>query len=86
LYALKDAGFEIGYHNATFCSSLRDETIRGIERFKEFFGYYPKTIANHSKIEKTYTGVNIELQELIDFFIIYFRKIVIKVFSGTHRK
>ena len=72
MYALKDAGFEIGYHNATFCSSLRDETIRGIERFKELFGYYPKTMANHSKNreniywgEYRVTGVNRLLYNLL---------------------
>ena len=39
---LKKTGFEIGYHNTTFHSSLRDETIMGIERFFELFGHYQK--------------------------------------------
>ncbi len=45
---LKNSGFEIGYHNATFHSSLREETILGIERFNHLFGHYPKSMANHA--------------------------------------
>jgi hypothetical protein len=45
---LKENGFEIGYHNATFHSSLRNQTITGIERFAELFGHYPHSMANHS--------------------------------------
>jgi hypothetical protein len=45
---LKNYGFEIGFHNTTFHSSLRDETISGIERFAELFGYYPASMANHT--------------------------------------
>jgi hypothetical protein len=48
IYTLKNKGFEIGYHNATVHSSMRDETIAGIEKFRELFGAYPKTMANHS--------------------------------------
>ena len=45
---LKKLGFEIGFHNATFYSSLRNEAISGIEKFAEIFGYYPKSMANHA--------------------------------------
>lgn len=44
---LQRAGFEIGYHNATYHTSTREETIRGINRFKELFGHDPYTMANH---------------------------------------
>lgn len=44
---LKNIGYEIALHNVTFHSALRDETIRGIERFAELFGEYPKSFANH---------------------------------------
>jgi len=45
---LKHLGFEIGYHMATFESSVREQTIRGVERFAELFGHYPKSMANHA--------------------------------------
>jgi hypothetical protein len=44
---LQEAGFEIGYHMAASRSSPREETIRGLRRFAELFGHYPKTMANH---------------------------------------
>lgn len=54
---LKDAGFEIGYHMATYHSSDREETRRGIDRFRELFGQYPKCMANHSECrENIYWG------------------------------
>lgn len=45
---LEENGFEIGLHNVTHQTSDRDQTIRGVEQFKELFGYYPKALANHS--------------------------------------
>lgn len=47
LMQLQDSGFEIGYHMATFRSSVREVTIHGIERFAELFGHYPKSMSNH---------------------------------------
>ena len=47
LKQLQAIGFEIGYHLSTFRSSVRAVTIRGIERFAELFGHYPKTMSNH---------------------------------------
>jgi hypothetical protein len=47
LKQLQSSGFEIGYHMSTFRSSVREVTIRGIERFAELFGHYPKSMANH---------------------------------------
>ncbi len=44
---LQADGFEIAYHNATNHSSPRDETIRGLETFKQYFGRYPASMANH---------------------------------------
>jgi hypothetical protein len=44
---LQKQGFEIGLHNVTYHTSLREETIRGIERFHELFGHYPYTVTNH---------------------------------------
>jgi len=45
---LQNDGFEIGYHSNTFHRSLRDEVIFGIEKFYEYFGHYPKTMAQHT--------------------------------------
>jgi hypothetical protein len=45
---LRDRGFEIGLHNVAAYTSLREETIRGIERFYQLFGHYPRSTTNHS--------------------------------------
>ena len=45
---LKEQGFEIALHNVTHHTSLREQTAKGIERFKELFGHYPYSMANHS--------------------------------------
>jgi hypothetical protein len=44
---LQEKGFEIGLHNVTYHTSPRADTIRGIERFRELFGHYPHSMANH---------------------------------------
>jgi hypothetical protein len=44
---LQSQGFEIGYHMAASHTSLREETIAGLERFRQFFGHAPVTMANH---------------------------------------
>jgi hypothetical protein len=44
---LKARGFEIGYHNATAHTSLREETLRGLETFVEYFGANPRVMAQH---------------------------------------
>jgi len=54
---LQRQGFEIGFHNATYETSARERTIRGIERFRELFGHYPSSHANHSTCgENIYWG------------------------------
>jgi hypothetical protein len=45
---LQDAGFEITWHCATMESSLRERTLRGLERFKELLGVYPRIHVNHA--------------------------------------
>ncbi len=45
---LGQQGFEIALHNVTYHTSPREDTIRGIERFRELFGHYPFSMANHS--------------------------------------
>jgi hypothetical protein len=44
---LQAAGFEIGYHNASYASSTREQTIAALEDFRNVFGAYPKCMANH---------------------------------------
>ncbi|HEY1754502.1 MAG TPA: hypothetical protein VGG72_03845 [Bryobacteraceae bacterium] len=41
------AGFEIAYHNAAPHSCSREEIIESLERFREYFGEYPVSMANH---------------------------------------
>ncbi|HVP06219.1 MAG TPA: hypothetical protein VMS71_00145 [Candidatus Acidoferrum sp.] len=54
---LKSAGFEIGYHLATYHTSLRADTIKGLDRFRELFGQDPSAMANHSACrENLYWG------------------------------
>lgn len=45
---LQRQGFEIGWHNATYHSSRREDTQRGLERFKALFGHFPHSMANHT--------------------------------------
>ena len=49
-------GFEIGYHNATLHSSTRTETILALDRFREYFGHDPVSMANHYNEEAIYWG------------------------------
>lgn len=67
LYELKDAGFEIGCHNATFHSSLRYETISGFNIFKELFGHYPKSFSNHTSCRESIYWGNYRLTGLNKF-------------------
>lgn len=64
---LKEIGFEIGFHNATCHSSLRDETIKALERFKELLGYYPKSMSNHSRNEESLYWGNYRLSGFNEF-------------------
>jgi hypothetical protein len=45
---LRARGFEIGYHNATWHSSPRADTVRALDRFAELFGDAPRAMANHA--------------------------------------
>jgi len=50
---LKRTGFEIAFHNATYHSSTREETIYGLEKFHEIFNEYPSSYANHADCEES---------------------------------
>lgn len=43
----QDHGFEIAYHNAAPHSCSRAEIVESLERFREYFGRYPSSMANH---------------------------------------
>jgi len=53
---LQAAGFEVGYHNTTKHSSTRDETVRGLDSFRSYFGHDPRAMANHYNAEAIYWG------------------------------
>jgi hypothetical protein len=57
LQTLQRQGFEIGYHNATYHSSKREDTLLAFRRFNEAFGEMPRTMANHqTNTENIYWG------------------------------
>jgi len=56
---LQAKGFEIGYHGATYVTSPRDRVIAAIERFRDLYGHYPLSMANHlSCAESIYWGAD----------------------------
>lgn len=48
ILSLKEQGFEIALHNATYHTSSRQETVRGLETFYQLFGHHPYSMANHT--------------------------------------
>lgn len=72
---LQRAGFEIALHNFTFHTSPREQTILGIERFREFFGQYPSVHTNHTGCRESMywgnrrlSGVNEAVYHLLNRF------------------
>ena len=45
---LHGRGFEVTWHGATMEASERERTARGLERFRELMGEYPRIHANHA--------------------------------------
>lgn len=50
--SLQAQGFEIAFHNATYHTSIREETKHGLEVFCQLFGHYPFSMANHMGCEE----------------------------------
>ncbi len=56
---LQRAGHEIALHNVASSTSTREETLAGLDRFRELFGHDPRTLANHvGNLEAIYHGEN----------------------------
>ncbi len=49
---LKNLGFEVALHNASYSTSSREETIEGLSRFRELFGHDPCSFANHVQCDE----------------------------------
>jgi len=57
LLRLREQGFEIGYHMATWHTSSRSRTALALTRFEKLFGQPPVSMANHSDCrENIYWG------------------------------
>ncbi len=50
------AGFDLGFHNAAPASAVREEVGQALDRYKEYFGRYPHTMANHYNEDAMYWG------------------------------
>lgn len=69
---LKRRGFEITWHGATMEASTRERTLRGLERFRELFGAYPRVHANHAgNRENIYWGASRIDSPLLKFAVRY---------------
>ncbi len=54
---LQRQGHEIALHNVASSTSRREETLAGLDRFRELFGHDPRTLANHvGNLEAIYHG------------------------------
>jgi hypothetical protein len=47
ILALQREGFEIGFHGTTYHGVERPMIERGLHRFHDLFGHYPRSMANH---------------------------------------
>jgi hypothetical protein len=57
LLGLQEQGFEIASHGATYHTSKREETIRGLDEYKNIFGGDPVTCIQHgNNAEAVYWG------------------------------
>jgi hypothetical protein len=54
---LQEQGYEVAFHNVTYHTSTREQTARGLDRFRQLFGHDPYSMANHSGcLESIYWG------------------------------
>jgi hypothetical protein len=45
---LQADGFEVGFHSPTYETSTRQQTLLGLDRFRDLFGHDPGAYANHA--------------------------------------
>jgi hypothetical protein len=45
---LQKEGFEIGFHNATFHTSAREQILTSLKKFHREIGHWPRSMANHA--------------------------------------
>ena len=57
-FDLQERGFELGYHNAAPHPCTRDEIIESFERYRDYFGHYPTSGANHYNTDAIYHGLD----------------------------
>jgi hypothetical protein len=53
---MQSLGFEIGYHNAAPHTCTRQEIVSSLERFRDYFGRWPTSAANHFNADALYWG------------------------------
>ncbi len=59
LRELEAKGFEMAFHNAGSGGHTREETLAGLELFRETFGHYPRMHINHANCpENMYWGAS----------------------------
>jgi hypothetical protein len=56
LLRMQETGFEISYHNAAPHSCTRPEIIQSLDVFRDIFGAYPRSVANHYNADALYWG------------------------------
>lgn len=75
---LKESGFEIGLHGVTSATVRREQWLAGFEAFRDFFGDYPSTHANHAGcLDSIYWGdqrVSSGINRLIYDFLTGFKR------------
>jgi hypothetical protein len=49
---LQKDGFEISFHSATFHTSLREQTLVGLQKFHRDFGQWPRVMAQHADCQE----------------------------------
>ena len=80
---LKKEGFEIALHGVSPGNDRRDWTIRGYEKFKDYFGAYPKMNIMHAEnLENIYWGKKVVSNKILQFLIGIFIKKSEIPFSG----
>lgn len=68
--SLQQKGFEISLHTASAGNDTRETTIHGYEKFKSYFGAYPKINIMHSKnLENVYWGKKVVDNAFMRFLI-----------------